>query len=416
MDNYSYNKKKLQKLPLKCSKFNSWIDIITITGGSGGSQSIILIGIVDDVKIVLKCTPIIKKQDFMKEPPNNDLVEIEIYKYLTKKYLDHDITPHIVGIYQHKKCNDIIKFFKKKCPSMLDLLTNKKAASTNDRICNFNQRIDIFQKELHLLLLEYCPLNIDDEFRKLIKKYKNKRITIKELEDFIYRVIFQILFTLAQLQKNEKQFYHRDLFLRNILGVNECSKDETDYVEYIFGNKRFYLPANGFYAKISDFGMSIVSPKFISNRLPSKESYKDNNSDVFNFIRDIYDGANFGANSLMTIARDNKLSKGDITKLKNIFKNFIDVKMIDKTNNINKRLIDRTWNIKKYPFLKKMVKEPNQYMSYNFFNRYKELPKGCNVIKTYGKNPMKGGNREYREYIKCKNEYIRLKNLMSETY
>lgn len=409
MDNYHNNKKQLKKLPLKCTKYDSWMDIINITGGSGGSQSVILIGKVNDINIVLKCTPLQKKRNYMKEIPNGDLVEIDIYKYLTKNYLDTEITPHIVGIYQHKKCDNIKKFFKKKCPTIYEKLTNKKSANYWNRICDFNDKINRFQNKLHLLLLEYCPLKIDNEFEKLIKKYKSKKITIKELEDFIYRVIFQIIYTLGHLQQNEKQFYHGDLFLRNILGVNECQKGNNDYIEYIFNNKQFYLPANGFYSKMSDFA-SVIYPKFIPNDMLNNTFFFDNKTDVFAFLRDLYDGQNLGATSLMELMRRNKMKKKDINIVKNIFKKFIDVKTIDNMNSINKRQLDRLWHIKKYPFLRKLVKEPKQYLLSNVFDKFKKLPKDGKVIKTFGIDTnKKGGGYEYK-YREYKLKYLDAKN------
>lgn len=412
MDNYNNNKTQLLNLHLKCNKYDSWIDIIAITGGSGGSNSVVLIGKINDIKVVLKCTPLHIKRNFMKEIPNRDLIEIEIYKYLSKKYLDGNITPHIVGIYQHKKCNDIRKIFNKKCPSVEQLLTNKKFANKEDKICAFNKRINRFQNKLHLLLLEFCPLKIDGEFEKLIKNLKNKKITILEIENFIYRVIFQILFTLSHLQHKEKQFYHGDLFLRNILGTNECSMDSDDYVEYNFKNKKFYLSANGFYTKISDFGTTIISPKYIANDITNKEFYGDNKTDVFAFLKDLYDGQNLGATSLMEIAKNNKINKKDINKLRNIYKKFIDVDKIDKINKINKQMFNWIWHIKEYSFLKRMVKEPHRYMNYNYFGQYKTLPTNGRVIKIFGLNEnQKGGNINYFDkYVKYKSKYINLKN------
>lgn len=419
MDNYNNNKKQLIDLSLRCTNYKSWIDIITITGGSGGSQSVVLIGKVDDIKIVLKCTPLRKKREFMKEIPNRDLVEIDIYKYISRKYLDTSITPHFVGIYQHRKCNDIKKFFKEKCPTLQELLTNKKIAEKKKKICDFNDRLRWFQKTLHLLLLEYCPLKIDSEFEQLLIRYKQKRVNIEELTEFLYRVIFQILYTLAHIQKKEKQFYHGDLFLRNILGVNECSKNINDYVEYIYNNKKFYFPANGFYTKISDFGTTIILPMHMANTLSKKDDfYNDNKTDVFAFLHDMYDGQNLGATSLIKLARDNKMIKKDITNLRNIFKKFLDVNMIDKMNRINKKKLDRTWHIKEHSFLRKLVKEPRQYLSSNVFSRYNKLPKNGRVIKTFGVNNNKsGGTRssnersgDYNKYIKYKAKYLLLKN------
>ena len=55
--------------------------------------------------------------------------------------------------------------------------------------------------------------------------------------------------------------------------------------------------------------------------------------------------------------------------------------MIDKMNSINRRQLNRLWHIKEYPFLRKLIKEPKQYLLSNVFDKFKNLPDGGKIIK-----------------------------------
>lgn len=405
MDNFKSLYSTLTKTKLECESIYDWFDIDIEVTGSGGSSNIIFIGKINDIKTVLKCIPLNKKSPNQKKVKNNDQLEIVFYKYFTKKYILKDITPHLVGIYNHKFCHDIHKFLDKKCPSFQEVLTTKNLKK--DKVCDFlmmlERRKDYFRKEFDVCMLEYCPLTIDSEFEKLCKQFKKKKINFKVLEEFIYRVIFQTVYTVACLQKNDKHFTHNDLFLRNILGVNESSYKTNDYVEYNIFNKSFYLPANGFYSKINDFGYTLIYPKMKPNIISDKFDYKDQKSDVFNFLHDFYDGQNFGAKSVMKIYDDNKFNKRQKTKVKDVFNNFIKTSMVDKINVSNKMEFNWIWNISNHDFLQDLIKTPKEYLTSTVFNKFNKLPPGGKVVKTYS-------DEYYHEYKKYKTKYLNKKN------
>ena len=390
MDNFISLYKDLSKSRLMCKPFDEWINNIKYTGGSGGSSNLIVIGKFNDKKIVIKCVPHFKKDTLEKKARNNDIVEIVLYKYFTKKYLRRGITPHIVGIYNHKYCSNINNIFRNiKCPNLKDILTKKDIKKS--KLCDFKNMDRFFEKEYELCLLEYCHTTIHDEMKKMLKKLINKKIYFIMVEDFIYRVHFQIIYTLACLQKNDKYFTHNDFFLRNILGVNEYIYNDADYVKYKIYNKIFYLPANGFYSKINDFGFTVIYPTIKPNtvrkdRGPMKSKIwkpNDKKSDIFNFFYDFYDGSNFGAFSTIEIAKKLKLNTRYKNRIKDIFKKFINVKQIDKMNSINKKRLGWTWNISSYDFLNKLVKTPKEYILSNIFKRYTKLPKDGKIIKSF---------------------------------
>ena len=168
-------------------------------------------------------------------------------------------------------------------------------------------------------------------------------------------------------------------------GVNECSKLDNQYIEYIFYDYRFYLEANGFYAKISDFGTTFINRRFKFNDILSgKKIFKNKRNDVFIFLRDLYDGQCLGANSILEIMKKHKIKKQYVERIKSIINKFIPVKKLDKMNSINKQLIDGQWSTNKYPFLKNMVKKPEQYIKSSIFKSYQMLPKNGRIIMSFG--------------------------------
>ena len=83
-----------------------------------------------------------------------------------------------------------------------------------------------------------------------------------------------------------------------------------------------------------------------------------NKCDVFNFFHDLYNGADLGARSVMSLMKKKSYKKRKY--IRSILKKYIDVSMIDKINKINKKKLDWTWAIKDIDFLSKTVKVPIQ--------------------------------------------------------
>ena len=61
MDNYNEHKFANKKLKLTCNNYNLLIRHPRILTGSGGSESIILIGNINGVNVAIKCVPLRKK-------------------------------------------------------------------------------------------------------------------------------------------------------------------------------------------------------------------------------------------------------------------------------------------------------------------------------------------------------------------
>ena len=238
-----------------------------------------------------------------------------------------------------------------------------------------------------VVVLEKCP----DTISKIVSNILTSNIYNKyyKLGQTIDRISFQIIFTLAIIQNKYPTFVHNDFFLRNILGIDINEYDDDEYVEYKFKKNTFYFPANGFYVKNNDFGYTLAKSKmvstqllFINNRPDSMPKIDCNKCDIFNFFHDFYDGQNLGAKSVMKLMK----RKHDKNKkyIRNIFKKYIDVAMIDKINKINRNKLNRTWAIKNIDLLKKTVNTPAHYLNSNIFNKYRKLPKNGVIIQVFG--------------------------------
>ena len=382
-DNIEYKRFKQRKQDI-----SNLIKENNIFFGSGGSDNIIIK--VDDKKVI-KIIPNFRKNPNTKELMDNDKKEIEFYKFFYENFIRKNITPHIVGYYDNYSLLNITKIFPKKCLSIEQKLLIKPEKINNviDKLCELKYLHDyhLINDTADVIVLENCPETIVKEVHKiLISKSKNK---YEDLIVFLDRIIFQLIYTLTAIQHFYPTFIHNDLFLRNILGKNEYKYQNNDYVEYIYNNKSYYLPANGFYLKINDFGYSLLPPIIVSktfyNNLifdPTKNmTYDDNLKDIYTFMYDLYDGENFGHPSIMTMLGNS--NEKIINYVKKYFKKYINITIIDKIIKNNKSLLDKQWNIKFIPLLRKTVMEPKKYFEKNKFSQYRYLPNNGNIVKTF---------------------------------
>ena len=290
------------------------------------------------------------------------------------------------------------------------------------------------------IYLESCTETISNYFNNVILNDKhsiNKSDSISKsdsidtiainCEMFINRVIFQYSFTMCAIYTILPTYIHNDMFLRNIMARVETKYTENDFVEYICKNETknenknskvdsgddssnvssndmiFYLPANGICIKINDFGNSLALPeigdkilhKDYLNRTkcvdeftedqPNMTTDNSHNSDTFNFLHDLYDGENLGQDSLMTLIKNNTKIKNKVKiihSIKNTIKHFLDIDIIDKINEINKKKLNRVWNINTIPELEATIKHPMTYLKDNF-KMFTTKPINATIVKTY---------------------------------
>lgn len=371
----NYNKKKDR---IKLNKYMKFV------GGSGGSKNLIYIS----KNYVYKVVPYYTKKSYQAKRSNNDQKEIEIYKILTDEFILKNKTPHIVGYYDNYKIKLSSVFDE--CPSLKEEFLKDNKKLFKDRIDKIKCQLkkDYINKQIKksadVVVIEKCPDTIQHFLSKIIAS--NNKNKYKELAQMIDIISFQIIFTLAVIQNRYPSFVHNDFFLRNIMGIIQKYKS-NEYNEYKFKNKTFYLPVNGLSVKINDFGLTLAKPNMISTEIffKSDESNEDrlncSKCDIFNFFHDFYDGADLGATSVKSMMK--RKSEKNRKFIRNIFKKYINVSLIDKMNKANKNKIDWTWYINDIIFLKKIVKTPQQYLYSNIFNKYKKLPKDAVIINKY---------------------------------
>lgn len=354
--------------------------------GSGGSSNII---IVSD-NIVIKIIPEFKQSPLNKTSSNNDIKEIEFYKFFTSEFLKPNITPHIVGYYSDYKIFDIKTLLPNDCLTLDEKLFTKPEDIDfiSERLCDLSEKYNhaILKPEANFVVLEYCPYNITMFAETIIhQEYYPKYY---QLANFIHRIIFQFMYTMASIQKKYPNFIHNDMFLRNILGIIEENYKDNDYVEYVYDNISYYLLANGFYLKINDFGYSLNVPyitstlelEIKSNPLSSFE-ISNPKRDVYTFLYDLYNGANFGTKSIMMLINEENNEVKDF--IKSQFNKYIDINSIDEIQEHNKILLDWIWNIQESQVLQSTVKIPNEYFKDKIFDQFTSLPNNSNIVKTF---------------------------------
>jgi hypothetical protein len=275
-------------------------------------------------------------------------------------------------------------------------MPKNKRDNTIEMLCNMKNDYTnkILEKKATILVLENCPTTISEQLEILLKKKQKINDKIINFNIYMKRIIFQLLLTLDKIHQDYPDFIHNDLFLRNILAVVENDFESLDYVEYNHLGKKYYLPANGIYIKINDFGFSLNILKNNStledviklnpnNIFEIKNKYRD----VYTFLFDLYDGPLLGglsAKYLIDIHIKNK--KHHELLMKNLRKQiglFFNYKLIDKIHKNNPGSIDNLWNISESKLLMNTIKKPNEYFKSNVFNDLMKLPNNCRIIKTF---------------------------------
>ena len=109
------------------------------------------------------------------------------------------------------------------------------------------------------------------------------------------------------------------------------------------------------------------------------------NSDTFNFLHDLYDGANMSQDSLMTLIKNNTKIKNKVKiihSIKNTIKHYLDIDIIDKINKIQREELNMVVNINSIPELEATIKHPMYYLK-NKFKMFSTKPINANIVKTY---------------------------------
>lgn len=360
--------------------------------GSGGSSNLIIL----NDNYVLKIIPKFINKN-LKRQNNNDELEADYYRTFTNEFVLKNKTPHFVGLFKKYILEDIKFIFPNKCISLDEKISLpfEKRDYNIDTLCDLKKCYyrQTLEKKASVLVLENCPTTIDEQIGNILKS-KNKADISHKFVQIIRRVIFQIIFTLSLIQEIYPDFIHNDLFLRNILAVNDNSYDPDDYIQYNFKGSLYYLPANGIYVKINDFGYSLnINNKIssltdtINNNPLINFELKNNKRDIYSFLYDLYDGFGLGSKSIIKLLNLHVRNKDNRKKLLSLARKeigkFLDYKTIDKLNKKNKNIIDWVWSIGESKILMNTIKKPNEYFKTNSFDSYTKLPDNGRIVKMY---------------------------------
>lgn len=379
--NYSYDDiKHIIKKSIKKSMIKT---------GSGGSDNLIILDENIAIKIIpKKINPLLIKQ------LNNDYMEAEFYKKFTEEFIKTNKTPHIVGLYKRYILEDLKFIFPPKCPSFDDILLDPNIDDSHVKLCNLKvcYRKNLMEKKASILVLENCPTTISDQFELLINKKIDWKDKLKKVHQFITRICFQFLYTFSVIRDKYPNFIHNDMFLRNILGINEIMYEPDDYVEYKYKSKSYYLLANGLYIKLNDFGYSLNLLDTNSTLEQEIEASVNNQfeldnkfRDIYTFFFDLYNGPGLGGQSLTTIINNNIKDKTKKSQLQKIVKQeigkYFDYKTIDKIQSKNSNILDWKWNIGESKILNDSVKKPQDYFNkMDVFEHFCSLPKSGRIV------------------------------------
>jgi hypothetical protein len=188
---------------------------------------------------------------------------------------------------------------------------------------------------------EECCLQVREHFFRttnLEDYFKENQCSYKPL-------LFQILHTLATIQKEYNGFSHNNLLLKNV-GIY-LKKQNNNYTEYEgFKNDKFYVPNPGFDVKITNFEYSSI-PKFYENK--STKNQFNSYYDIFTFLNDMLEGT-----TKMSIY-SNKCDKETIKFFDKVIPKELRGKLFNNNNNNNFNSTDLLYD--------------------SYFNEYLEKPK-----------------------------------------
>jgi hypothetical protein len=127
------------------------------------------------------------------------------------------------------------------------------------------------------IIQDVCCLQL----RECFFKSNNLHDYLKENKCVYKELLFQIIHTLAVLQKEFIGFRHNNLTLKNIFVY--LKKNDNVNIEYDgFKNDKFYLPNLGFDIKISNFEKSVI-PKYYEIEKTNINNYYD----LYTFMNDL---------------------------------------------------------------------------------------------------------------------------------
>lgn len=398
---------------LSCKNLKEW-NIVSAAVGLGGSLNIFL-GYEDpndpNKRIGVKIIPRVRYHNYAIKPNLNDL-EIAFYKFLTARFIDTNRTPNIVRLISHIECDNIDMFIKdkltgSKCYTAKDVVSSDRIVEFENDILEepmcelfYRAREDRIEKKFDAIQVEYCETSMEEYlylyFQHLFndKKESDVEITTYVVDRDLKKFIFQVIFTLAVIKDTYPGYLHGDMFIRNVL-LSDDIHGQHDYFEYNYAGKKFYLKADGFNAKINDFGLSVLIDAKHADLKPNvKDPSSDmrlivhpegadpmgKKTDVYNFLYSIFDYLKYNESAS---ASDNTNLRIKMIPIFNMLKSFIDIDRLESF--VNKDYLYHIWHIDHVPELSSLVKTPSEYLKGDLFDFYSKLPPKGKIINSFNK-------------------------------
>jgi hypothetical protein len=204
---------------------------------------------IESVNIKVNFYDIDNKIDSFNSPVNND----SLFSYLLSSLVINHKTKHILL----PIINLDIKFSDIEENIINNTYKTKiKSGITNNKISNI------------------CCLQLREHFFKTI----NLQEYIKENTCSYKMVLFQVIHTLAVIEREFNNFRHNNLILKNILVYIKNKSDQ--YTEYEFNEKKYFIMNVDIDIKITNFEKAVI-PKFYGKENENK------NSDIYTFVSEL---------------------------------------------------------------------------------------------------------------------------------
>ncbi len=329
--------------------------------GSGGSSTIIVIS---NNEQAYKFFPVY----FYSDDPNSNMqierqnksaiTELAIGKNLSKNIIDKGISPHFVKFYGYNECENIQKIFKK-CPSYISFLKSK----ITDPLCKEIYKgypTSRVSDDYMVVSMEYCDFTSSQFLEDIAKK------SVEKIEYYLDIFIFQIFYTIFATRKIYPDFSHRDLFLRNIIGIKQ--KPSGRYYRYTINKIIYDIPVEFFVPKIADYGRTNLNEKYHESKL-----IRNDPIDLFNFIYDIFDGQNLGTTSLKTLCKNSNEKQKFLVKY---FNKFFNTKKILEIKENNAVFVNWNWDQIRDESFRRYIEyvNPSKIMKKYFARKFKFDP------------------------------------------
>lgn len=182
--------------------------------------------------------------DNPKRPEN---LEVTIIRRLNQQLLYPKITPHITCYIQNVQCDGIIALWDKGTYSDYDAFVGLGT------LTEFTERK--YQNSAQVLIVEFCE---QGDLTRVIKHHLDTDTMTPDLMSVLY---FQMVYTLAHIQRIIPNFRHNDCTTNNWLVQTDENYDAAHerFYAYHFDKRVYLIPVIPYQLKLWDFGMSNIT-------------------------------------------------------------------------------------------------------------------------------------------------------------